>query len=101
MEAMAVAPAAGMVAAQALGATMTMGTMTGTVNMGNMLGVVLLQPGIGWVLDRYWDGQLVNGAHVYSVAAYHVGFMLLSGWAVLSVLLIAMTRETYCKPVAG
>ena len=78
-----------------------MGTMTGTVNMGNMLGVVFLQPGIGWMLDRYWDGQLVNGAHVYSLAAYHVGFMLLAGWAVLSVILIAMTRETYCKPLAG
>jgi MFS family permease len=78
-----------------------MGTMTGAVNMGNMLGVVLLQPGIGVVLDRYWTGQLVNGAHVYNVAAFHAGFLLLTGWAVLSVILIALTQETYCKPVAG
>ena len=78
-----------------------MGTMTGAVNMGNMLGVVLLQPGIGLVLDRYWTGQLVNGAHVYNVAAFHAGFMLLTGWAVLSVILVALTRETYCKPLAG
>jgi MFS family permease len=78
-----------------------MGTMTASVNMGNMLGVVALQPGIGWVLDQNWDGKLVNGAHVYSVAAFHTGFMLLTGWAVLAVILIALTRETYCKPVAG
>lgn len=78
-----------------------MGTMTASTNMGNMLGVVALQPGIGWVLDKNWTGQMAGGAHVYSVAAFHSGFMLLAGWAVLSVIMIAMTRETYCKPIAG
>jgi sugar phosphate permease len=78
-----------------------MGTMTATVNMGNMLGVVALQPGIGVVLDQHWTGQLVKGARVYSVDAFHTAFMLIAGWAVLAVILIAMTRETYCKPVAG
>lgn len=78
-----------------------MGTMTAAVNMGNMMGVVLLQPGIGMVLDKYWDGQLVNGAHVYGVAAYHTALALLVGWSVLAVILIALTKETYCKPAAG
>ena len=76
-----------------------MGTVTAVTNMGNMLGVVLLQPGIGWMLDRHWDGTLVNGAHVYALAAWRAGFMLLAGWSVLSVALIAMTRETYGKAV--
>jgi hypothetical protein len=76
-----------------------MGASTGVVNMGNMLGVVVLQPGIGMVLDANWDGRLVNGAHVYSLAAYHSGFLLLAGWAVLAVALIAFTRETYCTPL--
>jgi sugar phosphate permease len=75
-----------------------MGTMTASTNMGNMLGVVLLQPGIGWVLDRYWDGTLVNGAHIYSLPAWRAGFALLAGWSVVSVALIAMTRETYGRP---
>ena len=73
-----------------------MGASTGVVNMGNMLGVVVLQPGIGIVLDANWDGRLLGGAHVYSLAAYHSGFLLLAGWAVLAVALIAFTRETYC-----
>jgi sugar phosphate permease len=77
-----------------------MGTMTGAVNMGNMLGVVVLQPGIGMVLDQNWDGKVVNGAHVYGLGAFHSGFALLAGWAVLSAILIAMTKETYCKPAA-
>jgi sugar phosphate permease len=76
-----------------------MGAMTGAVNMGNMLGVVVLQPGIGMVLDAHWDGRLAGGAHVYSAGAYHLGFLLLAGWAVLSAVLIAFTRETYCKPL--
>jgi MFS family permease len=77
-----------------------MGASTGVVNMGNMIGVVVLQPGIGMVLDANWDGRLVGGAHVYSVAAYHSGFLLLAGWAVLATALIAFTRETYCTPIS-
>jgi MFS family permease len=76
-----------------------MGATTGVVNMGNMLGVVVLQPGIGMVLDAKWDGRLVGGAHVYSLAAYRSGFLLLAGWAVLAAALIAFTRETYCTPL--
>ena len=78
-----------------------MGTMTASTNMGNMLGVVLLQPGIGWMLDQNWDGKLVNGAHVYSVSAWHSGMALLAGWSVLSVLMVAMTTETNAKPYSG
>jgi len=74
-----------------------MGTVTATANIGNMLGNVLLQPGIGLVLDRYWTGTLVKGAHVYSAGAYQAGFSLIAGWAMLSVVAIALTRETNCR----
>ncbi len=74
-----------------------MGTVTASTNIGNMLGNVLLQPGIGWVLDRNWTGETVKGAHIYGVPAYQAGFGLIVGWALLSVVMILLTRETGCK----
>ncbi len=77
-----------------------MGTVTATTNIGNMLGNVLLQPGIGLLLDRNWTGLMVKGARLYSVEAYQAGFALIVGWALLSSVLIALTRETRCQPSA-
>lgn len=77
-----------------------LGTISGAVNIGNMIGPMLLQPGIGRVLDREWSGQLYNGLRVYSVAGFQTAFLLIVAWSVLAFLLMAMTRETYCKPSA-
>lgn len=77
-----------------------LGTISGTTNIGNMIGPTLLQPAIGWELDRHWSGQLNNSVHVYSVQAYQIGFLLMIGWLVLSSVLLSFTRETYCKQSA-
>ena len=74
-----------------------MGTITATTNMGNMLGNVLLQPGIGKLLDSHWTGTMVKGAHVYGVEAYQAAFVLIVGWSLFSCLMIALTRETNCQ----
>ena len=73
------------------------GTATGVVNMGAMLGPMLLQPLVGWMLDRGWDGALEGGARVYPLAAYHAGFTLMIGWAALSLVAISLTRETFAR----
>ena len=77
-----------------------LGTISGAVNVGNMLGPTLLQPAIGWVLDQRWSGAFVAGARVYSVDAFHAAFTLLVAWAVLSSLLIALTKDTECRQPA-
>jgi MFS family permease len=37
----------------------------------------VLQPTIGWLLDRNWDGALANGARIYGPEAYDRGFVVL------------------------
>ncbi len=74
-----------------------LGTLTGAVNIGNMSGPAILQPAIGWVLDRQWSGQMSNGFRVYDPAAFEKGFILLVAWSVLACILIASIRETNCK----
>ena len=71
------------------------GTVNGVINMGIMLGPTLLQPVVGWMLDRRWNGDLVDGIRTYNIAAYHAGFRLMIAWAILSFVLLFFTRETY------
>lgn len=77
-----------------------LGTISGTINIGNMIGPMLLQPGIGRILDQRWSGQLTNGLRVYGVDAFQTAFLLMIAWLVLACVLIALTRETYCRPTA-
>jgi sugar phosphate permease len=74
-----------------------LGAISGTVNAGNMIGPMLLQPAIGWLLDRQWSGALVNGARIYAARDFEVAFTLIVGWAILTCVLTALTRETYCR----
>jgi MFS family permease len=75
------------------------GTVSGVINMGVMLGVTVLQPAVGWVLDRRWEGALLEGVRVYNLNAYHAGFWLMMGWILLSLALLLFTRETRCRQV--
>lgn len=77
-----------------------LGTISGTINIGNMIGPTLLQPGVGWVLDRSGAGQVRGGVHLYSVAAYQKGFLLMIAWLALSAILLSLTDETSCRQAA-
>jgi MFS family permease len=73
------------------------GTAGGVTNMGNMLGGMLLQPGVGWVLDRMWGGEEAGGVRVFDLDAYRAGFMLVLAWIGAAVALVLFTRETHCR----
>ncbi|MGH9414462.1 MAG: MFS transporter [Terriglobales bacterium] len=77
-----------------------LGAVSGLMNMGNMFGVMLLQPAVGWILDRLWSGQMAHGARIYSAGAFRVAFSLAVAWALLSIVLLAFTRETHCRQMA-
>ncbi|OGA14012.1 MAG: MFS transporter [Betaproteobacteria bacterium RIFCSPLOWO2_02_FULL_65_20] len=73
------------------------GTTSGVINMGNMLGGMIMQPAVGWVLDRYWHGTVEGGARIYGFAAYRAGFSLMLAWLVLAMVLLLFTHETRCR----
>jgi sugar phosphate permease len=70
------------------------GTVSGVVNMGVMTGPMILQPAVGWMLDRGWQGEMINQVKVYNLDAYSAGFSLMAGWAILSFVLIIFSRES-------
>jgi MFS family permease len=73
------------------------GTVSGVVNSGVMSGPMLLQPAVGWMLDRMWQGQEQAGVRVYDLPAYQAGFNLMLAWASLAALLILFSRDTHCR----
>lgn len=74
-----------------------MGTASGVVNMGPLLGGVLLQPGIGWLLDKYWNGAEEAGVRLYDAATWQTGFTLLFATVLIALLLVPFIRETHCR----
>lgn len=75
------------------------GTVSGVINMGVMMGPMILQPAVGWVLDRLWGGDWHMGTKVYGLAAYRSGFSLMLFWLALSFILLLLTKETGCRQV--
>jgi hypothetical protein len=49
------------------------------------------------MLDRKWQGTLINGARVYSLEAYQTGFILMVAWVVAGMMVMVFSRETYCR----
>jgi len=72
------------------------GTVSGVCNMGVMIGPMVLQPAMGWILDRHWEGAMAAGARLYSLDAYKAAFLLLVVWSAVAVVLLAFTAETHC-----
>jgi MFS family permease len=73
------------------------GAVGGVVNMGPLGFAAVMQPVLGSILDRHWDGLLVNGARIYDAGAYSAAFLWLFLSSCLSVAAMYFTRETYCR----
>ncbi len=73
------------------------GTISGVINMGVMVGPMVLQPAVGWMLDRKWHGQMEAGVRLYGMEAYRSGFVMMLIWVALALLLLFFTRETRCR----
>jgi MFS family permease len=73
------------------------GTASGFCNMGPLLGGMLLQPAMGWILDRRWDGTLAAGVRIYDAGAYRAGFTLLFATMVLAAFILILAKDSHCK----
>ena len=76
------------------------GTAAGFCNMGPLIGGMVLQPLVGWVLDRHWQGQLAGGARIYDAAAWQSGFTMLVAFAAIAAVALLFARESHCRPMS-
>jgi hypothetical protein len=73
------------------------GTVSGISNMGVMQGPMYMQPLVGVILDRHWQGALVDGKRVFDFASFQQGFSMILVWGVIALVLLLFTKETFCK----
>ncbi len=75
------------------------GMATSVINTGAFLGAAILQPLVGWVMDRGWDGTTLEGARVYSQHNYQIGLGIMLAFALAGWWGSWFIRETYCRYV--
>lgn len=75
------------------------GMAVSVVNTGCFVGTALMQPLFGHIIDRSWDGTLIDGVRIYAVSDYHRGFILVLVFAVIAVLGAVRMRETNCRNI--
>ena len=75
------------------------GMATSVVNVGVFLGPAVLQPLVGWAMDRGWDGTLAEGARLYAPSAYATGLIFLAAAAAVGAIATLFVRETGCRNI--
>ncbi|WP_316978534.1 MFS transporter [Shumkonia mesophila] len=74
-------------------------TAMGLVNLLNMGIAAVFQPLLGWLLDLNWDGRLIEGARIYSVATFRTAFLSMVVLGVAGIVAALLVRETRCQPL--
>jgi MFS family permease len=75
------------------------GMATSVVNVGVFLGPAILQPAVGWLMERTWDGRMEAGVRIYSATDWKNGLLLLTVAAVAGWFATLLVRETGCRNV--
>ncbi|STX28754.1 major facilitator superfamily (MFS) transporter [Legionella beliardensis] len=69
------------------------------MNMMNMIGIALAQPFVGLILDKMWQGQLVDKVRVYPLEAYYLALSILPLGMLIALLILPRIKETYCHNI--
>ncbi|TRZ89101.1 MAG: MFS transporter [Rhodocyclaceae bacterium] len=75
------------------------GMATSVVNVGIFLGPAILQPMVGWLMERTWDGRMEAGVRIYSAADWRNGLMLLTAAAAAGWVATLLVTETGCRNI--
>jgi predicted MFS family arabinose efflux permease len=76
------------------------GISTSVTNMAGFLAGAILQPLVGWVMDRHWQGGLTgSGARLFTPEDFHAGLLLLTAVAAFGALSSWWIRETACRNI--
>src|SRR5262249_59636220 len=71
------------------------GSAIALTNMFVMLAGSILQPFVGYILDLYWDGKVINGIHYYSNTSFQNALLILPLTFLLSAVLSLLLRKSY------
>ena len=70
------------------------GMATSVVNIGGFLGAAIMQPLVGWAIDR------ARSSHINTpleLSDYRAGIIILAGFTLMGLVATLFIRETYCR----
>jgi sugar phosphate permease len=73
------------------------GTASGLVNMGGFTSAAIAQPLFGYLLDRGWQGDIIEKVRIYPLGAFQWGLLLCCGLATVGFIGALLSRETRQK----
>jgi MFS family permease len=73
------------------------GTAMGLASVLIMGSPMIFEPVFGYLMDKNWDGKVVNGIHVYNIQAFHSPMIMLVVILSLGLLASLFVKETYAK----
>jgi MFS family permease len=60
-------------------------------------GYAVFQPLFGWLMDKHWQGLLVDNVRLYSAADYHQALLIIPIGFIIAFLATFFIKETYCQ----
>lgn len=73
------------------------GTAMGLASVLIMGAPALFEPIYGWLMDKNWDGTIVNGAHYYTAHAYYYSMLMLPAMLIVGLIASFLVRETFAQ----
>lgn len=70
------------------------GMATSVVNIGGFMGTAIMQPLVGWAIDR---AHASRGGAVLALVDYQAGIAILLGFSLTGLIATLFIRETYCR----
>jgi MFS family permease len=71
------------------------GTSMSFANMASVIIGASLQPIMGWLLDKLWNGEIENGVRFYSAANFHEVFIILPICLMMSAVMCFFLKESF------
>ncbi len=75
------------------------GTSLGISSTLIMSGGAIFQPMFGALLQKHWDGTVIDGISIYSASDFHHALMILPIAFVISIIAALGLRETHCQHI--
>lgn len=72
-------------------------TVLGIMNTFDSVCEALFEPFVGALLDKTWDGTIVNGIHQFSLLGYHMALLVLPLSLVFALTTLIFIKETHCR----
>lgn len=73
------------------------GTSVAFANMASVIVGAGFQPLIGWMLQRNWDGTMLQGVPLYSNSDFRSALLILPACLLLALCVACGVKETYCR----